>query len=154
MRGGWLQRSRQEWKVYSSRGALVLGLGCLVLAGLLHRRDAGAYLTLLSCFLISLSYGLAMLVSCPICGVQLVTSRAAREMPRRRRTLWVEGLARCPVCGDDGNATDRARRGWVLAGGAGEPPEWTPLRAVLVLVAVLLMLGALLVWGSVYQVRL
>jgi hypothetical protein len=152
MAEGWLERSGQRWKYYSWRSVGLPG-SLLVLVGRRVLTDSaapkvGGLLMGAGCLLILAAVGLPMLIRCRVCGLQLQTSSAMRGVGVMRQAGFINSLAACPVCGDDGRAEPGSQVRWRASGHAGERPYWSYQRLVLAAVGTLLFLLASVVVGS------
>jgi hypothetical protein len=156
---GWLGRSGQAWKtrtaVFGAVAGVMLVLLALTLGRLLDRRlGALVPLSLVIAFpLLLLNFLLPMLVRCRICGLQMDSSSAVRELPRDQRLAWLETLQACPICGDDGLASSESRERWLAGGMPVERPYWSLTRILLATLVTVLLAGGGMWIGVRYRVR-
>jgi hypothetical protein len=96
---------------------------------------------------------LPLTIRCGVCGLQLETCMAARNLDRGRRLRWMESLDACPVCHDDGSAQEVARAAWRTSGLPPEEPYWSATRLVLAIAAACAIIGGAVALASRYRVR-
>lgn len=146
-RDTWLERSGQRWigRTATASGALsILTFLCVFVAP----RGWIALPALLTPLLSSAALLLPMLVHCRICDWRLETSSAARSQ-KATRWPWMQSLAACPVCGDDGTASAESRAAWLASGRTNEPAYWSVKRLLIGLAFVLIfVLGGLIIGAN------
>ncbi len=69
------------------------------------------------------------------------------------RQRWLISLQLCPLCLDDGSATNDARERWLQSGRAPEEPYWGFDKVALAVLAILLMLISAYMVGEIYRVK-
>jgi hypothetical protein len=63
------------------------------------------------------------------------------------RSDWLAALQACPVCGDDGSATEVAVRAWQASGRLAERPYWSSRRILLAVLGAILVVSIGVVVG-------
>jgi hypothetical protein len=85
---------------------------------------------------------LLWLIRCRICGTRVWSCSTALALRRDQRMQWISTINACPVCGDDGRASDESRVRWVSAGSKRERPYWSWSRMLFAIVLAALILAA------------
>jgi len=145
--GGWLENSGNAWKLRATRWALpvasLLVLSAMRLHSWLSPRIGRDNADLVSPCLLLLGFGLALAVPlllrsirCRVCGLRMLSSQAARGLPRTERDRWIHALSECPVCRDDGFAKPGSRTDWLSSGRTPEPEYWSGWRLALAILAI------------------
>ena len=147
MRGRWLSRSGQAWKLRIASVSAFLGFVLFGFAFLAPHDWAGIAM-ILAFLAFAANIVLPLLVRCVVCGVQLDTYSVARKLPRDQRLAWIEALDSCPVCEDDGCARSESRDRWRRSGLAPEKPYWSVTRILLAILATALFLGGAIAIGG------
>jgi hypothetical protein len=161
--GGWLENSSNRWKVSATRWALpvasVLILAATCLHGWLIPRIGRVRADVLSSSVLLVGCGLALVVPlvlrsirCRICGLKILSSQAARSLSRTERDRWIYGVRECPVCRDDGFATEESRSIWLTSGRAPEPEYWSGWRLALAVLAVVVA-GIAILWLGQWRLK-
>ena len=83
-------------------------------------------------------------VRCRVCGLRISSCAEARRIGWRK-WLWAATLEACPVCGDDGAASEASRLRWLESGALREPAYWSRKR-VLTAVLVAAAMTVTLLW--------
>lgn len=145
----WLDRNGQSWamKGYSFRSWLGL---IVMVVGFTAGWRPGAIAGLL---LLVADTVLPMLVRCHVCGLRLWTSAAARELNSGDRGHWLLALDSCPVCGDDGTATNESLARWTGSGASPEEPYWSQRRVLLAIIIAIVLAGGGVAVGVLFRIR-
>lgn len=144
----WLERSGQSWSLRVAESATTVGVGLSIVgfvgaAWLQERVGAGAVVPLVLGFvLMSTSYVLPLLIRCRVCGLHLESYSGVRERRREEWLAWIESLQSCPVCGDEGDATQQSRARWLASGAKAESPYWSRRRLLALFVGATAVLWA------------
>ena len=131
----WLVLSGQRWKLRSGTACTWLGLALLCAQFVVRGRGAVVVPCVLGAFiLLTAGFVFPLLIQCRVCGLQLLTSKLALQLPLAVRTIWLSKLEECPMCDDDGSATGDVRRTWSLSGRKRESPYWSSRRVIIAMV--------------------
>ena len=130
----------------------VVGFSLFALA-IVGPRKLSAPALLLAFLPFTMNMVLPLTVRCRVCGLQLETCLAARDLSRDRRLKWIEALDQCPVCHDDGTASEGAKAAWRTSGMQPEEPYWSVARLIVAVAAACALIGVAVAFASRYQVR-
>jgi hypothetical protein len=114
---------------------LGLALGAAGFLGRMHLAFAFGF------GLVILDQFLPMLIRCRVCGLRTWTSSQGLTLNVGDREEWVLALDACPVCGDDGEASERARAEWRASGRQPEPPYWSLKRILIAILFAVAFIG-------------
>lgn len=145
----WLRNSRQRWKIRTPPVLGTAGAASLLLF-LVLTWPPGLFIALL---LGSSSIALPLLIRCSVCGVRICTSPTGLEVGAHGRRQWLDTLASCPVCGDDGRASFDSRARWAAAGAPEVRPYWSTSRILLAILATALLVGGGVLVGALSSLR-
>ena len=148
----WLTRAGQGWKTRCAVWSSVAGFSMMALA-IVGPREMAGFAIPLGFLAFTANLVLPLTIRCRVCGLQLETCVAARNLARDRRLQWMESRDACPVCHDDGSARDEARAAWRMSGVPPEEPYWSATRLILAIAAACAFIGGALWFGSRYRVR-
>jgi len=150
--GGWLRRSGHHWKVRAAQWIgvspvlllLVWFVGVRAYPG---KQEPRWLVSLFTAGMLSTvptaiaAFSLRASVRCRVCGLRLGSCAEARRL-RLHKWLWVQTLEACPVCGDDGAASEAGRARWIASGSVSEPVYWSRQRVLAALMITAAMVAA------------
>jgi hypothetical protein len=150
---GWLRRSGHSWRIRTAQGISVVPVLMIVVSLFAASSYSGAQLPrwqvgLFSAgMMASLPIGAVVFllhgsIRCRVCGLRLGSCAEARRRGWRK-WLWAATLEACPVCGDDGAASEASRLRWLEGGALREPAYWSRQRVLAALVAAAAITAAL-----------
>ncbi len=136
---GWLRRTGYARRIRFGTW-MMFGGTTLMVAGFLMRA-LGVVPALVGFAVGNIGVLLRSGIRCRVCGLNLHTSRTAVQLPRVDRIPWMATLEECPVCGNDGSASQDSRAEWLESGAVAESPYWSRRRVALAIALVLGFLG-------------
>lgn len=146
----WLEASGQVWKIkaaVATAACAFIFLSIGVLAAFTRQKAVVGIALVMTILVGVVNLVLPLCVRCRVCGLQLETSSAARQLARGQRFEWIQSIAACPACGDGGQATDESRDKWRRSGRRGEGEYWSVRRIGLAILITVLAVGGGFVLG-------